>query len=114
MKNRLSDLNNHLFAQLERLGEEGLSSEKLKQETDRAKAMAVVAEKIVHAATLELDAVRLVAKHGTKLAPMMPKTISAGAHIEHRAQPVKPKTPEDLEREAADLRRSLREQGLPG
>lgn len=32
MKNTLSDLNNHLFAQLERLGEEDLDKEEIKKE----------------------------------------------------------------------------------
>ena len=37
MKNTLSDLNNHLFAQLERLGEEDLDEEEIKKEVQRAK-----------------------------------------------------------------------------
>lgn len=30
MKNKLTNLNDHLFAQIERLGEEGLTNDKLK------------------------------------------------------------------------------------
>lgn len=37
MKNTLSDLNNHLFAQLERLGEEDLDEEEIKKEVQRIK-----------------------------------------------------------------------------
>ena len=38
MKNTLSDLNNHLFAQLERLGEEDLDEEEIKKEVQRSKS----------------------------------------------------------------------------
>ena len=35
MKNTLSDLNNHLFAQLERLGEEDLDEDEIKKEVQK-------------------------------------------------------------------------------
>lgn len=43
MKNKLIDLNNHLFAQLERLSDESIDKEKLDNETIRAKHMALIA-----------------------------------------------------------------------
>lgn len=39
MRNSLDDLNNHLFAQMERLSDEDLSSETLQSEISRAKAI---------------------------------------------------------------------------
>jgi len=56
MKNKLSDLNNHLFAQLERLSEEDLQGEKLKEEVERTKAIKAISQEIVSAGRLALDA----------------------------------------------------------
>ena len=53
MKNKLSDLNDHLFAQLERLSEEDLTGEKLEQEIKRGEAVAAVADQIVRSASPE-------------------------------------------------------------
>ena len=39
MKNKLVDLNNHLFAELERLSDEDLQGDELTAEIDRAKAI---------------------------------------------------------------------------
>lgn len=54
-KNTLSDLNDHLFAQLERLGEEDLTAEEVKKEVDRAKAINGIAKNIVDNARVTLD-----------------------------------------------------------
>lgn len=66
MKNKLSDLNNHLFAQLERLSEENLTAEQIAQEVQRADAIVSVAEQIARAADLQLKAASLVATHGDR------------------------------------------------
>ena len=47
MKNRLTDLNDHLFAQIERLGDEDLKGDELKDEIERADIMARIATQIV-------------------------------------------------------------------
>ena len=73
MKNRLTDLNNHLFAQLERLSEEGLSAEKLAEEVKRANAVVAVSDQIVATAGLSLQAAKLFAQHGDQILPMLPK-----------------------------------------
>lgn len=72
MKNRLSDLNNHLFAQLERLSEEGMSAEQIERESQRTDAIVSVAEQIVRNANLQLKAATIIANHGDRFIPMLP------------------------------------------
>ncbi len=72
MKNKLSDLNNHLFAQLERLGEEGLTAEQIEQEAKRADAIVSIADQVVRNADLQLKAALLIANHGDRFIPMLP------------------------------------------
>jgi len=47
MKNKMSDLNNHLFMALERLNDDDLPPDKLEIEIDRAKAIGCVAANII-------------------------------------------------------------------
>lgn len=60
MQNKIEDLRNHLFTQLERLNddEEMKDSEKLKMELERAKAIAELGQVIVNSAKVEVDYVR--------------------------------------------------------
>lgn len=56
MKNTLGDLNNHLFAQLERLSDEDLKGEKLDKEIKRARSVNQVASQIIKNGALVLQA----------------------------------------------------------
>ena len=56
MKNKLSDLNNHLFEQLERLNDEDLDDEQLTKEISRSKAITDVANSIISNAKVVLEA----------------------------------------------------------
>ena len=56
MNNKLSDLNNHLFAELERLSDEELNEDELKSEIDRARAITSVSKQIIENGALALKA----------------------------------------------------------
>lgn len=72
MKNKLADLNNHLFAQLERLSEEEMTAEQIEQEGKRTESIVAVAEQIVRNADLQLKAALVIANHGDRFIPMLP------------------------------------------
>jgi len=65
VKNKLSDLNNHLFAQLERLNDEQLEGEALDSEINRSKAVAGVAGQIIANANTALRAAEYKANYGS-------------------------------------------------
>ena len=69
MKNKLPDLNNHLFAQLERLSDEDLTPEQIEQEVKRTDAIVAVSDQIVANANLQLKAVKIIADHGDRFKP---------------------------------------------
>lgn len=74
MKNKLINLNDHLFAQMERLSEEKIDATKLDLELKRAKAISSVAKDIVSNARLALD----TQKHIAEMAPInkqLPETL---------------------------------------
>lgn len=54
--NTMQDLNDHFFAELERLGDEGLSDEKLDQEIKRAQAIAEIGRAAIENANVVLQA----------------------------------------------------------
>ena len=75
MKNKLSDLNDHLFAQMERLANEELTPEQIEVEASRAASMVAVGDQIIRNQEIQLRAVDLFAKHGNSVhhyLPMLP------------------------------------------
>lgn len=60
MRNTLGDLNNYLFAQLERLDDEDLKGEELKEEMERTKHICLIARNIIENASIVLNAQKLM------------------------------------------------------
>lgn len=72
MKNHLSDLNNHLFAQMERLSEEDLDADKIEAEVKRTDAIVAVSDQILANANFHLKAAQLIAQHGDRFKKSLP------------------------------------------
>jgi hypothetical protein len=62
MKNKISDLRDHMFAALERLGQEDLSEDDLKKEISRSQAISEVGKVIVESAKTEVLFAKLTGK----------------------------------------------------
>lgn len=64
MKNKVSDVRDHLVAMLERLGDDSLSPEEMGQVIERAKTSSLVASTYIGAVKVELDAIRIMDETG--------------------------------------------------
>lgn len=64
MKNTLTDLNNYLFEELERLQDDSLTDEQLEKEIKRSEAVQKVAKTIIDNGTLALHAKKHLAEYG--------------------------------------------------
>ncbi len=70
-QNKIADLNNHLFAQLERLNDESIAPENMELEIKKAAAVSKIASQIIGANKLVLDAAKIV---GNGIANSLPET----------------------------------------
>ncbi|MEM6650949.1 MAG: hypothetical protein AAF582_00020 [Pseudomonadota bacterium] len=73
MKNKLSDLNNHLFAQLEKLTDEELSQDQVEIEVKRSEAIVELSDQVLRIADAGLKAAKLYAEHGSSVLPHLPQ-----------------------------------------
>lgn len=64
MKNSLSDLNNYLFEQLDRLGDEDMTAEQTEAEIRRAEAMCKIGEQIVRNGELQFKVMQHMDEYG--------------------------------------------------
>ena len=58
MKNKLGDLNNHLFMQLERLNDENMTEEQLNTELKRAEGITKIASQIIQTGHLQFKVIQ--------------------------------------------------------
>jgi len=79
MKNKLTDLNDHLFSQLERLNDENIKGDDLKQEIERSRAVTGIAKEIVSNASLQLKALELKAEYQGLKEGEMPALLTGSA-----------------------------------
>ena len=78
-RNTLGDLNNHLFAQLERLNDEEITGEKLEDEITRSKAVIGVSKQIIANANVVLRAKSIQLEYGKgDNEKEMPKMLEGG------------------------------------
>ena len=82
MKNKLSDLNDHLFAQIERLSDEKLSPEDVEKEAQRGQAIVAAADQIIGIASLQIQAAKIVSDHGLDPTTYLPApTVPTGTKL---------------------------------
>ncbi len=63
-RNTLGDLNNHLFAQLEKMDDDELTGEQLDNEIRRTEAMAKISEQIIKNGELQFRAMKHMDEYG--------------------------------------------------
>lgn len=77
MATSLADLNDHLFAQLERLDVQTLTPEEIAAEVARSEAIVAVADRITENAKVSLAAAKLFAEHRDTILPHLPQIAKA-------------------------------------
>lgn len=65
-QNKLADLNNHLFAQLERLSDEDVKGEDLREEIGRSKAITQISQQIISNASIILEGEKFIEEYGVE------------------------------------------------
>lgn len=79
MKNTLGDLNNHLFAQLEKLGDDYLTGEELESELKRTDAICDISEQIIKNGELQYKAMKHMDEYGYERQKAVPEMLEVHA-----------------------------------
>ena len=83
MRNKLTDLNDHLFAELERLSDEELTDEQLTTELKRADAISKIGTQIISNGHLALRTAQLKAEYGSDVSvPLLQEVVNEEA-VQH-------------------------------
>lgn len=80
MKNTLSDLNNHLFEQMERLNDEDLDMDQLDRELKRSDGMTKIAEKIIQNGELAYKTMVHMDEYGYNQDKNVPVMLEQNSH----------------------------------
>lgn len=75
MKNTLTDLSNHLFAQLERLSDEELKEEALEEEIKRAEAVSKISSEIIKNGELQYKVIKHMDEYGYDRKKQVPEML---------------------------------------
>ena len=75
MKNTLTDLGNHLFAQLERLSDEELKEEALEEEIKRAEAVSKISSEIIKNGELQYKVIKHMDEYGYDRKKQVPEML---------------------------------------
>ena len=78
MKNTLSDLNNYLFEQIERLNDDDLTEEQLERELKKADSIVKVSEKIIANGELAFKTMKHMDEYGYGSKRALPKMLDCG------------------------------------
>lgn len=79
MKNTLGDLNNHLFAQLEKLGDDDLTGEELESELKRTDAICDISEQIIKNGELQYKVMKHMDEYGYERQKAVPEMLEVHA-----------------------------------
>lgn len=83
MKNKLTDLNDHLFAELERLSDEELVGDQLDTELKRADAISKISTQIISNGHLALRAAQLKADYGAEVSVPLLQEVVDEQKVQH-------------------------------
>ena len=64
MKNKLTDLNNYLFEQIEKLNDDDMTTEQTEQQIRKAEAISKIGRTIIDTSTLQLKAIQVASENG--------------------------------------------------